>query len=211
MTDVLPDRPRKLADDRLEAPSVQRNRDAILETLAPLLDGEAKVLEIASGTGEHAVFLGSRLPRVEWQPSDPEPERRRSIRAWIAHTNVVNVRPPLCLHTQRDPWPPGPFDGIVCINMLHISPWPSCRSLMEGGRRVLKPTGFLYIYGPFKREGRHTSSSNASFDRWLRKHDSAWGVRDVEAIQREADRVGLKRKAIIEMPADNLSLIFEMG
>jgi cyclopropane fatty-acyl-phospholipid synthase-like methyltransferase len=167
------------------------------------------VLEIASGAGEHAVFAARALPGVLWQPSDPEAESRSSIAAWIAHENLANVLPPLAIDVRADDWGvEGAFDAIVAINMIHIAPWEAALGLLRGAGHLLQPGGVLYLYGPFKRGRQHTAPSNEAFDRWLKERDAAFGVRDLEEVAHAAERNGLVPGEIVEMPANNLSLVF---
>lgn len=189
------------------APAVARNRDPILDVLRSALPAEGLVLEVASGTGEHVIHFAQAFPRLEWQPSDPSGEARRSIAAWIEATAAVNVRPPLALDAVADPWPIRAADAILCINMIHISPWPATEGLMKAAGLLLPAGGLLYLYGPYRREGRHTAPSNAAFDADLRARNQDWGVRDIEAVIGEAKANGLTLDRIVEMPSNNLSLL----
>ncbi|PZQ55610.1 MAG: SAM-dependent methyltransferase [Phenylobacterium zucineum] len=191
------------------SPSTARNRVPILQVLAPRLPGDARVLEIASGAGEHAVFLAAALPSVRWLPTDPAPEARESIAAWRAAAGLANLEAPLDLDAS-DPasWPPGPFDGVVCINMIHISPWAATVGLMTGARACLAPGGRLFCYGPFIEAAVETAPSNLAFDASLRSRDPRWGLRQVEAVAAQAHAQGLQMEARIEMPANNLVLVF---
>jgi hypothetical protein len=199
-------------DDRCYAPATQRNREPILEVLRRALPARGTVLEIASGTGEHAVWLAAKLPGLLIQPSDPDPDNRASIAAWAGFTGVPNVRRPLAIDVTAPGWeagegvPPDPA-AILCINMLHISPWAATLGLMRGAGALLPPGGMLYLYGAYKRGGAHTAPSNASFDQSLRARDPDWGVRDLEAVTGAAERAGLAPESVIEMPANNLSVI----
>ncbi len=198
-------------DGRLFAPATQRNRDPILAVLEPLL-GKGTVLEVASGTGEHATWLASRLPSVRFQPSDPEPAHRASITAWTRALGVSNVAPPLDLDARAATWPLPPevreqLRAVLCINMIHIAPWEATRGLMRNAAAVLPPGGLLYLYGPFRRQGRHTAPSNAEFDEGLRARDPSWGVRDLEAVEELARAEGLSTESVVAMPANNLSVL----
>ncbi|MGF1488372.1 MAG: DUF938 domain-containing protein [Prochloraceae cyanobacterium] len=202
-------------DARQFAPATERNREYILKVLLKVLPKEGTILEIASGTGEHAVFFAPHLhPRI-WQPSDPNPILRDSIAAWRSHSPADNLHPPLEINASQLVWPVEknppevPIGAIVNINMIHISPWEACLGLMAGAGRVLPNEGILYLYGPFKRDGKHTAPSNASFDESLRLQNSQWGVRDLEAVTEVAQKEGLKLLEVIQMPANNLSVVFQ--
>jgi SAM-dependent methyltransferase len=197
-------------DARQYAPSATRNRDPIWNVLRPQLPPAGLVLEIASGSGEHTMHF-ARLagPDVVFQPSDQNAEARESIDAWMAASHLTNVRPALALDAAAEVWPIARADVVVCINMIHISPWASAVGLMRGSARVLPPGGLLYLYGPFRREGRHTSPSNEAFDRdFLRARNPDWGVRDLEAVAEIAVQAGLSPPYVEEMPANNLSVLF---
>jgi len=196
-------------DGRLHAPSALRNRAAIAAVLAGWLPPRGRVLEIASGTGEHALHFAAAFPGLTWQPSDPDPARRHSIEAYRAAEGTENLRPPLDIDVTAPDWPlDEPVDGVVCCNMIHIAPWSAAEGLFAGAGRHLKAGGGLYLYGPFKRGGAHTAPSNAAFDASLRAKDPAWGVRDLEAVTALALAAGLADPKIEAMPANNLSLWF---
>ncbi len=196
-------------NDALTAPAVARNRDAILAVLRAVLPASGTVLEIASGSGEHAVHVAAALPGVDWLPSDPEPAARRSIAAHALRAGLGNIRPPLALDAAAAAWPVARVDGIVCINMIHIAPWAATAGLMAGAGRVLSERGILFLYGPFREADRPFAESNAAFDASLRGRDPAWGVRDLDAVAAEAARHGLDLIRRVAMPANNLSVIFE--
>ncbi len=191
------------------APATLRNREPILDVLARVLPRSGTVLEIASGTGEHAVFFASRLAQIIWQPSDEDAEARASIELHRSEGALPNVRAPLYIDARTENWGLYEADAIVSINMIHIASWTACQGLMRGAARLLPPAGILYLYGPFRREGTHTASSNASFDDGLRARDPAWGVRDLDEVTREAEKNGLARVEVVQMPANNLSVVFE--
>ncbi|MBE7198671.1 MAG: DUF938 domain-containing protein [Parafilimonas terrae] len=197
--------------DLLEAPAVARNKDAILAVLWDVLPAGGTVLEIASGTGEHAAHLAAALPQLTWRPSDPDAAARRSIAAHGRRAGLSNIQAPLDLDAASDRWPDGPVNAIVCINMIHIAPWAATEGLMAGAGRILQPGGILYLYGPFREEGRHTAESNAAFDAGLRERDARWGVRDRERVSALAAEHGLRLTRRIAMPANNLSLIYRQG
>ncbi len=194
--------------EALTAPAVARNRDAILAVLREILPDSGTVLEIASGSGEHAVHVAAALPGLDWLPSDPEPAARRSIAAHALRAGLANIRPPLALDAAAAAWPVARVDGIVCINMIHIAPWAATEGLMAGAGRVLSAGGVLFLYGPFREADRPFAESNAAFDASLRARDPAWGVRDLDAVAAEAARHGLSLVRRVAMPANNLSLIF---
>ena len=194
-------------DPRLYAPATQRNRVPLLETLSRVLSGSGTVLEIASGTGEHAVWFAQQLRPLVWQPSDPDPHMRQSIAGHAALAQCPSLREPLDLDVTAPVWPLERAAAVVCINMIHIAPWAATEGLMGGAGRVLRAGGVLFLYGPFRRDGEHTAPSNASFDASLRAQNPAWGVRDLEAVTEEAARHELAVQELVEMPANNLSLV----
>jgi SAM-dependent methyltransferase len=200
-----------MSDARLNAPAALRNRDFILEVLRIHLPPQGLVLEIASGSGQHCIRFGEGLPLHVIQPSDPKPEARASIDAWTAASGVTNVRPALALDAISEPWPITAADAIICINMIHISPWAATQGLFAGAARLLPKGGTLYLYGPFKRGGGHTAPSNAAFDAFLRSENAEWGVRDLETVAELAAKFGFGPPLAIEMPANNLSLVFRRG
>ena len=201
-------------DARRHAPWTQRNREPLARVLATILPESGGVLELASGSGEHICHFAKRFPGLLFQPSDPDPNARRSIEAWIEHERLENVRPPLALDAQEsERWPcerlcEPPLVCMLDINMIHISPWSACEGLMLGAECVLPPASALLLYGPYKRGGRHTAQSNAAFDSDLRTRDPSWGVRDLDDVVRCAEQRGLCPDRVVEMPANNLSLIF---
>jgi hypothetical protein len=194
-------------DERRSAPATLRNRGPILDVLGPLLPERGLVLEIASGTGEHVVHFARHLPALRWQPSDPSPDARASIAAWAAAEGAGNVLPPLALDAASQPWPIAHADAVMCINMIHISPWAATEGLMRGAARVLSAGQPLYLYGPYRRPGRVLEPGNAAFDADLRRRDSRWGLRDLDAVAACGEAQGLTLERIVEMPANNLSVI----
>ncbi|TXI86792.1 MULTISPECIES: DUF938 domain-containing protein [unclassified Cupriavidus] len=195
-------------DARRMAPATERNREPILAVLREVLPATGTVLEIASGTGQHAVHFAAALPGVTWQPSDPDAASRASIAAWTAHAGLTNVRAPLALDVRVQPWGLEQADAMVCINMIHISPWASAEALFAGAGAVLSAGGVLYLYGPYRRDGAHTAPSNAAFDAQLRAANPEWGVREMEAVIALGAAQGLRCDAPIPMPANNFSLVF---
>lgn len=192
----------------LTSPSVARNRGPILAVLREVLPSEGLVLEVASGTGEHAVHFAAGLPGLVWQPSDPDPEARGSIEAHRAAAGLPNLLAPLDLDAAAPSWPVERADAVVAINMVHISPWRATEGLAAGAGRVLRPGGVLYLYGAFREGGRHTAPSNAVFDESLRARNPEWGVRDIAQVAEVAARHGLDLVRQVAMPANNLSLVF---
>jgi cyclopropane fatty-acyl-phospholipid synthase-like methyltransferase len=198
-------------DRRQFAPAAGRNRDPILQVLQRVLPERAHVLEIASGSGEHAAHFARHLPAVRWRASDPDADARASIAAWIAAEELANVAAPIDLDVRADRWPiedQAPFDALVSINMVHIAPWEATRGLMAGAGRIVRGGGVLYLYGPFMRDRIHTAPSNESFDAWLKAKDASFGVRDLADIEAAAGAHGFGLSEIIDMPANNLSLVF---
>jgi hypothetical protein len=197
------------AEVKRHAPATARNRDVLAETLKYLLPAEGLVLEVASGTGEHVVHFAKLFPALIWQPSDPDPIALASINAWRAESDVPNVRPAMLLDASGD-WPISRADAVICINMTHISPWAATVGLLHRAARLLPPTAVLFIYGPFNQRGVPLADSNAAFDMSLRQQNPEWGLRYVEDIAEEADKIGLRLHQVIAMPANNLSLIFRV-
>jgi hypothetical protein len=195
------------AEVKRHAPATERNRDVIAQTLARVLPTEGLVLEVASGTGEHVVHFAKMFPALTWQPSDPDPIALASINAWRADSNVPNVRPAMLLDASAD-WPIAQADAVVCINMTHISPWAATVGLLRNAARLLPQSAVLFIYGPYNQRDVPLADSNAAFDAALRQQNALWGLRFVEDIAAEANVSGLHLDSVIDMPANNLSLIF---
>ncbi|REG50298.1 uncharacterized protein DUF938 [Paraburkholderia sp. BL6669N2] len=193
---------------RQHSPSAERNREPILAVLRAVLPTNGRVLEIASGTGQHAIWFARAMPGLDWQPSDADADARASIGAWVAHEGLTNVRAPLALDVHQPDWGVDTLDAVVCINMIHISPWSAAQALFAGAGRRLVDGGVLYLYGPYKRGGAHTSPSNDAFDQQLRGRDPEWGVRDMEEVVALGVSVGLVCDEPIAMPANNFSLVF---
>lgn len=195
-------------DVRLHSAPAERNREPILNILRRHLGTGGLVLEIASGSGQHVVHFARALPGLAFQPSDRDPAALESIDVHVADAGLGNVRPALGLDVTANPWPIVAADAMVCINMIHISPWAATEGLMKGAARILSPRGVLFLYGPYRREGRHTAPSNEAFDQSLRARNPEWGVRDLEAVVEQAAFAGLGLAAIEPMPANNFSIIF---
>lgn len=204
------DQPRPGGDEdpRIFAPATRRNREPILTLLTRALPSAGLVLEIASGSGEHAAWFAPRLPALTWQPSDPDPGCRRSIAARVADLACPRLLPPLDLEVSAPVWPVERAESVVCINMVHIAPWAATVGLIAGAARILSPGGVLCLYGPYKRGGRHTAASNADFDASLRARNADWGLRDLETVTKLAQAAGFEPREVAEMPANNLSLVF---
>lgn len=195
-------------DSRRSAPAALRNREPILDILRDILPASGLVLEIASGTGEHGVHNARHLPHLHWQPSDPLPEARQSIAGWAQSEGLPNLLAPLDLDAAQEVWPIDRAAAIVCINMVHISPWEATLGLMRGAGRLLPAGGALYLYGPYRRGARPLEPGNAAFDADLRARDPRWGLREVEDVVACAREQGLAFERAVDMPANNLSLIF---
>lgn len=197
-----------MTDRRRFAPATERNRAPILEVLRQVLPPTGLVLEIASGSGEHAVFFGAALPHLTFQPTDISEEALESVRAWIEVSDVTNVQPPLALDTTETTWPVRRADALLCSNMIHIAPWAAAEGLFRGAERVLPHGAPLILYGPFQIGGRHTAPSNADFDQSLRRRNPGWGVRNLEDVQSLAASRGFSLEARHALPANNLALVF---
>ena len=194
-------------DARRHSPAAERNRAPILAELQRLLPRTGSMLEIASGTGQHAAHFAAALPGWRWQPSDGEAESLASISTWCA--GLANVLPPLHLDVMAETWPVAEgFDAIFCANLLHISPWPACVALMRGAARNLIARGVLLLYGPYVVDDMPTAPSNLAFDADLRARNAAWGLRRLADVERQAEVVGLHLRERRAMPANNLLLAF---
>lgn len=199
------------SDPRLYAPSAARNRDPIWEVLQHQLPTRGLVLEIASGSGEHITHFArasTANPGLVFQPTDADATARASIDAWVAALGLDNVRPAHELDASAPHWSIANADVVICINMIHISPWLATIGLIEGAARLLPSNGLLFLYGPYRRDGRHTSPGNEAFDQDLRQRNPAWGVRDVEAVAALAASAGFGSPSIEQMPANNLAVMF---
>jgi hypothetical protein len=205
-------------DGRLDAQAFHRNHQAIWTVLQQFLSGKSgDVVEAGSGTGQHVVDFARHAPEITWWPSDLNEQHLKSIAAWLAHAGLPNIRPPLRIDLTDLMWCPQMQDGsgpgellaVFCANVIHIAPWRVAEGLFAGAGRYLRADGRLFLYGPFKRDGKHTAVSNAVFDSSLREGNPEWGVRDIEALQELAAAAGLTLADIAEMPANNLILVFE--
>jgi len=196
--------------NRFLAPAAQRNRGPILEVLRRVLPDTGRVLEIASGSGEHVVYFARALPALVWQPSETDAAARASVSAWIAHDKLPNVLPPVALDVTQAGWASAldGIDAVFCANMIHISPWEACLGLLDGAGALLGAGAPLVLYGPYMRGGMHTAPSNASFDASLRRQDPRWGVRDLDVVSAEAASRGFTLEEVVRMPANNLVVVF---
>ncbi|GAA0472511.1 DUF938 domain-containing protein [Parasphingorhabdus litoris] len=194
--------------DEKHAPATLRNRDAIVQVLRGILPDSGTVLEIASGTGEHAVYFGEKFPGLTWQPSDPDPDGCRSVAAWTKRAGVGNVLPPLQLDAEAASWDIEKPATILCINMVHIAPWEASIGLFEKAAKLLSPGRSLYLYGPYFRGDAPTAQGNLDFDRSLKSRDLRWGIREVDDMDGLAKENGFTRTDLVEMPANNLSLLY---
>lgn len=199
------------ADQRMFSPSAARNAAPVLSVLKGRLPTHGKVLEIGCGTGEHAVHFAEAMPGITWLPSDPDPQSRASTASWIAFKGRSNVLTPVDIDVSAASWGvenQAPFDAVVSLNMVHIAPWEASLGLFAGAGRLLRPEGLLVLYGPFMRNGAHTAPSNAAFDQSLKARNPSWGLRDIADLERIAQEHRLSLREIVEMPANNLSLVF---
>jgi cyclopropane fatty-acyl-phospholipid synthase-like methyltransferase len=197
-----------LADGRLVSPSAERNKAPIAEVLQRVLPTRGSMLEISSGTGQHVVHFARAMPNCVWQPTERDPDCLRSIAAWLAAEALQNVNAPLYLDVHDEVWPAGQVDAVVCINMIHIAPSSATQALFRGATTIVNTGGVLVLYGPFRREGQHTSPSNETFDRLLQAQNPEWGVRNLDDVARLAAKEGFELRERCEMPANNLAVIF---
>lgn len=203
------------ADARLDSPSFQRNGPPIVDALRPwLAEATGDVLEIGSGSGQHAALLAHSFPSLTFQPSDPSAAHRASIEAWRAHLRLETMRPVIDLDVRDQEWPlrlegdEARLRAVFCANVIHIAPWSVAEGLFRGAARRLAPDGLLALYGPFRWHGRHHSEGNQAFDQSLRARDPAWGVRDVDDLDQLATAHGMARVDVAAMPADNHILFY---
>jgi SAM-dependent methyltransferase len=205
------------ADGRLDAAAFHRNHEPIWAVLEKFLAGKSgHVVEAGSGTGQHVVHFATRAPGITWWPSDLNERHLKSIEAWRTHAGLPNIRPPLQIDLTDPAWCPEMHDGsgptellaVFCANVIHIAPWRVAEGLFAGAARYLRSDGRLFLYGPFKREGKHTALSNAVFDTSLREQDPEWGVRDIADLEKLAEAGGLALIETVEMPANNMILAY---
>lgn len=202
-------------DKRRQAAATERNRDAILDVLHKHLVDKGTILELGSGSGEHAVYMAPRFPSYDWQPSDFDPDNLASIEAWRESETVDNLLPAMHLDILDHRWPiemlapAKPISAILAINIIHIAPWDVTQALINGAGRVLASGDTLYFYGPYKMDDEHTAASNVQFDAWLKDRDQSWGVRSMEDVSDIAYSFGFSKPEITPMPANNFSLVFK--
>jgi SAM-dependent methyltransferase len=197
-----------MPDARRHAPATARNREPIAAVLRAELPPSGLVLEVASGTGEHCAHFAPLFPALDWQPTDPDPLSLASIAAWGESAACPNIRPPLALDASAPDWPVAHADAMLCVNMVHISPWEVTLGLLDGAARMLAPGAPLILYGPYIREGVETAPSNRAFDADLRRRDPRWGLRAIEAMDAAAAERGLSRTALHDMPANNIMPVY---
>ena len=195
-------------DARRRAPATERNREPIAEVLRDVLPARGTVLEVASGTGEHGVYFAEQFPDLRWQPSDPDPDALASILAWRQDATLPNLLEPVLLDASAAEWPIASADAILCINMVHISPWAATLGLMAGAQQLLGSGAPLVLYGPYRRAEVATAPSNEAFDASLKERDPRWGLRALEDVSAEAEARGLRFERLIDMPANNLTIVF---
>jgi SAM-dependent methyltransferase len=193
-------------DARRHWPAAERNKEPIMEVLRRVLPERGFLLEIASGTGQHAAHFAAAFPALDWQPSELDADMHASIRAWTE--GMPNVREPTALDVGATPWPVSRADAILCINMIHIAPWQATLDLMAGAGKILAPGGVLFLYGPYRRHGAHTAPSNEAFDADLKRRNPEWGVRNMETVAEAAKANGLDFVEAVAMPANNFSVMF---
>jgi Protein of unknown function (DUF938) len=197
-----------LTDGRLASPSATRNKAPIAGVLQRVLPRNGCILEVSSGTGQHVVHFARVMPHLVWQPTECDADCLRSIAAWLAAERLENVKLPLALDVHDEIWPVRQADAAVCINMIHIAPSGATGALLRGTSKILDSGAVFILYGPFRRHGEHTSSSNEAFDRLLRAQNPEWGVRNLEDVAETAGKQGFDLQEVCQMPANNLSAVF---
>jgi SAM-dependent methyltransferase len=197
-----------MTNELLTSPAADRNKDPILTVLETVLPASGSALEIAAGTGQHVCYFAAALPGIRWQPTEPDAEHREAIAARIRESGLSNIEEPLALEVHEPRWPVATdYDAVLCINMVHISPWSSTNALCLGAARHLRTSGKLVLYGPYLEQGTAVKS-NLDFDATLKRRNQEWGLRDLEEVTRVAALHGLQRQQIVRMPANNLILVF---
>jgi Protein of unknown function (DUF938) len=197
-----------LADGRIVSPSAERNKGPIAEILMRVLPAQGEVLEVSSGTGQHVLHFAQAMPHIRWQPTERDADSLKSIASWLGQTSAPNVNAPLRLDVHDASWPAHDVVAVVCINMIHIAPLSAAEALLRGAGNVIAPRGILFLYGPYRRQGRHTSPSNEAFDEQLKARNPEWGVRNLEDVVHLASTVGLELEQTHDMPANNLAVVF---
>ena len=190
------------------APAAERNCEPISAVLRQVLPESGLVLEVASGTGQHSAAFAALFPDLVWQPSDPDPSALSSIAAWREETGLPNLRAPVRLDAEAWPWPVDRADAVLCVNMVHISPWAATLGLLSGAAALLPPGGPLILYGPYRRAEVATAPSNDSFDLSLKSRNPEWGLRNLEDVSGAAEAQGLRFERLFEMPANNLTVVY---
>jgi hypothetical protein len=197
-----------MANELLTSPAAERNKDPILTVLETVLPAQGSVLEIASGTGQHVCFFAAELPGIRWQPTEPDPASREAIVARVSEAALPNVEAPIALDVHEPRWPvASSYDAVVCINMVHISPWSATNALCLGAARHLRTHGKLVLYGPYLENGTAVQS-NLDFDATLKRRNLEWGLRELDDVSRVAALHGLQRQQVVRMPANNLTVVF---
>jgi SAM-dependent methyltransferase len=196
------------ADGRIVSPSAERNKQPIAEVLMRVLPAQGDVLEVSSGTGQHVVHFARAMPHIRWQPTEKDADCLKSIARWLAEASPSNVNPAIHLDVYDETWPVAGMAAVVCINMIHIAAPSATEALLRGAASVLRPGGVLFLYGPYRREGRHTSPGNEAFDKSLKAQNPQWGVRDLETVAKLAASKGFELQETHDMPANNLSVVF---
>lgn len=197
-----------MANELLTSAAAERNKDPILTVLESVLPATGRVLEIASGGGQHVCFFAANLPGLHWQPTEPDAPHREAIETRIAESGLTNISQPVALDVIEPRWPvSGSFDAVLCINMVHISPWSATHALLRGAARHLEPRGLLVLYGPYLENGTAVQS-NLDFDASLKRRNPEWGLRELDEVVRVAATHGLHRQQTVRMPANNLTLVF---
>jgi SAM-dependent methyltransferase len=197
-----------LADGRIVSPSAERNKGPIAELLMRVLPEQGDVLEVGSGTGQHVQHFAQAMPHIRWQPTERDADCRKSIASWLALPLLPNVNAPIHLDVHDKIWPVGQVAAVVCLNMIHIAPPSATEALLHGAGRVISSGGILFLYGPYRRQGRHTSTSNEAFDDLLRAENPEWGVRNLEDVALLAASEGFELQEVHDMPANNLAIVF---
>ena len=206
---MLKQRGERTANGKWSIPAAERNKGPILDVLARVLPRRGVVLEIASGTGQHVMHFAKALPDLTWQPSDPDAELRESIALRVREERPANVKGPIEIDVAKLPWPLEAADAVLAINLIHVAPWSATQALFQGAKALLSTGHVLFLYGPYRRFGHHTSESNAQFDLDLRAQDPEWGLRDMEAVSDVAAGAGFVLAETVEMRANNFSLVFK--
>jgi hypothetical protein len=198
----------EFTDGRIVSPSAERNKGPVAEILTRVLPAQGDVLEISSGTGQHVLHFAEAMPYIRWQPTERDADCLKSIASWLAQTPRPNVKAPVYFDVHDEIWPAHDVAAVVCMNMIHIAPPSATDALLRGAGNVIARGGTLFLYGPFRRKGQHTSASNEAFDQLLKSKNPEWGVRNVEDVAERAAGFGLELEQTYDMPANNLAVIF---